>query len=580
MRRAGALVHAAERSTPRRARRRVSRRRRSARRSPRTAPAAEPGAGACRSAAGPPGPPSPRARRAAAVAAARVVVAGSVGRGRVGRRRPPRWSPVVGRRRRVVAGAPLSAPLPSSLSLVTVSAGGGPGTSSAAISPPPQPAAASARTRARRRAGAVRGEGAWRGQDQRGSAAMRRPQCGQSLRSFCASWSHQLQKRRFSTDHGSDDVDGGERAGPGRRSPSARRCPGRGRSAPPRRRAGPRGRSTACAGGTAGPSSSAREPSNGAGGRSSPAASEVARRSLAGEAFSLRCARRVRVLIFHGYLLRGTGSNVYNAALGEAFVRAGHEVHLLCQDRDAARAAVGRRGRGLGLRGRSRLDVRRDPPRATVYRPDLGGLLPGLRRRPLRGRRGAAVPGPDRRRGRAPTSSATSPRSREVVARARPDVALANHLVMGPLILARALAGTGVPYAVKVHGSALEYTVKPHPALPARGARGRWPAPAACSSARGTPARACGRRSDEPGLEAKTRLGPPGVDVEPLRAARARRRRRRRGSRRSRERLAGRARRPPRRGVARRSPARPPRRRPRWARSTPSATGSSCSSAS
>ena len=34
---------------------------------------------------------------------------------------------------------------------------------------------------------------------------------------------------------------------------------------------------------------------------------------------------------------------------------------------------------------------------------------------------------------------------------------------MGPLILARALAGTGVPYAVKIHGSALEYTVKPHP---------------------------------------------------------------------------------------------------------------------
>ena len=44
---------------------------------------------------------------------------------------------------------------------------------------------------------------------QRGSAAMRRPQVGQSLRSFCASWSHQLQKRRFSTAHGSLDFDGG-----------------------------------------------------------------------------------------------------------------------------------------------------------------------------------------------------------------------------------------------------------------------------------------------------------------------------------------------------------------------------------
>ena len=35
------------------------------------------------------------------------------------------------------------------------------------------------------------------------SGAMRRPHVGQSLRSFCASWSHQLQKRRFSTAQGS-----------------------------------------------------------------------------------------------------------------------------------------------------------------------------------------------------------------------------------------------------------------------------------------------------------------------------------------------------------------------------------------
>ena len=40
------------------------------------------------------------------------------------------------------------------------------------------------------------------------------------------------------------------------------------------------------------------------------------------------------MLIFHGYLLQGTGSNVYNAELGAALVRGGHELHLLCQDRD------------------------------------------------------------------------------------------------------------------------------------------------------------------------------------------------------------------------------------------------------
>ena len=47
----------------------------------------------------------------------------------------------------------------------------------------------------------------------------------------------------------------------------------------------------------------------------------------------------MRVLIFHGYMLRGTGSNIYNASLAPALARLGHEVHLLCQDRE-----VGSRG--------------------------------------------------------------------------------------------------------------------------------------------------------------------------------------------------------------------------------------------
>jgi len=42
----------------------------------------------------------------------------------------------------------------------------------------------------------------------------------------------------------------------------------------------------------------------------------------------------------------------------------------------------------------------------------------------------------------------------------------ANHLVMGPVIVARGLEGRA-PYAVKVHGSALEYTVRPNQAMAA-----------------------------------------------------------------------------------------------------------------
>jgi len=41
----------------------------------------------------------------------------------------------------------------------------------------------------------------------------------------------------------------------------------------------------------------------------------------------------MRILIFHGYLLRGTGSNIYNANLARTLARLGHEVDLFCQDR-------------------------------------------------------------------------------------------------------------------------------------------------------------------------------------------------------------------------------------------------------
>ena len=107
-----------------------------------------------------------------------------------------------------------------------------------------------------------------------------------------------------------------------------------------------------------------------------------------------------------------------------------------------------------------------------------------------------------------------------------PDVALANHLVMGPVILARALGGR-VPYAVKVHGSALEYTVRPHRErfLP-YALRGPRAARAGCWWARATPPRACGRSMDDPALPDRTRLGPPGVDVHAFRPAAARRGRR------------------------------------------------------
>jgi glycosyltransferase involved in cell wall biosynthesis len=198
----------------------------------------------------------------------------------------------------------------------------------------------------------------------------------------------------------------------------------------------------------------------------------------------------VRVLIFHGYLLRGTGSNIYNANLARTLAELGHEVHLLCQDRHY------------------------EPPEGvTVHLPDIGRVLPvyvadeyeGFEAKPFEQLTDAEL------------EHYIEANVEAVRAVPTPDVALANHLVMGPVILARALAGRA-PYAVKIHGSALEYTVRPN--------RERF-LPYALEGIRGANGVLVGSRhtgeslfevlADEPSLRGRTRLGPPGVDVHTFR---------------------------------------------------------------
>ncbi len=219
----------------------------------------------------------------------------------------------------------------------------------------------------------------------------------------------------------------------------------------------------------------------------------------------------MRILVFHGYLLAGTGSNIYNARLARALVGLGHEVHLLCQDRHPERQPFVD-ATGDWERGELRVRTLREPVRCTAYRPEIGGLLPVYVEDPYEGIEARAF---------ARCSEAEIERYidanvaavRELVRRVQPDVALANHLVMGPAILARALAHR-VPYAVKVHGSALEYTVKPEPERFLPYAReGLQPAEGILVGSLHT-ASSLWNALKDPAIEARTRLGPPGVDVE------------------------------------------------------------------
>jgi glycosyltransferase involved in cell wall biosynthesis len=196
----------------------------------------------------------------------------------------------------------------------------------------------------------------------------------------------------------------------------------------------------------------------------------------------------MRILIFHGYLLRGTGSNIYNANLVRALAALGHEVHLLCQDPSW------------------------DPPEGvTVHIPDIGRVLPVYVADRYEGF--DAKPYPELTDDELDHYIAANIEAVRAVP--APDVALANHLVMGPVILARADVA---PYAVKIHGSALEYTVRPNPE--------RF-VPYALEGIRGATGVLVGSDhtarslfevlAEEPSLPGRTRLGPPGVDVHEFR---------------------------------------------------------------
>jgi len=145
----------------------------------------------------------------------------------------------------------------------------------------------------------------------------------------------------------------------------------------------------------------------------------------------------VRIHVWHGYLLSGTGSNIYTRALVREWGRAGHEVVVVCQEPNPE---------GFDLAG------------ARVVRPELpDGLLPvfvldryeGLRPKLLQ-----EWTEDEKRR----YVEANAAALREL---GEPDLLFANHVLMGGPVGAAA----GGRLAVKAHGSELEYAMRGRPDL-------------------------------------------------------------------------------------------------------------------
>jgi glycosyltransferase involved in cell wall biosynthesis len=139
----------------------------------------------------------------------------------------------------------------------------------------------------------------------------------------------------------------------------------------------------------------------------------------------------VRILLWHGYLLGGTGSNVYTRALARGWSLAGHDVVVFSQEPRPEQYDLGN---------------------ASTVRPEIGGLLPvfvldryeGLEARRL----------PD-------LTAEECERYVELNAEALrqhlpADLVFANHVLLGGPVA----AATGARHAVKAHGSELEYAIR------------------------------------------------------------------------------------------------------------------------
>jgi len=148
----------------------------------------------------------------------------------------------------------------------------------------------------------------------------------------------------------------------------------------------------------------------------------------------------MRILIWHGYLLEGTGSNVYTRALAREWSRAGHEVVVFCQDPRPER---------FDLAG------------AEVVRPDVGGLLPVFVLDRYEGLEARLLQDLTREeRERFVELNAAALRERLPA-----DLVFANHVLLGGPVG----AATGARYAVKAHGSELEYSLRGNAELEAWG---------------------------------------------------------------------------------------------------------------
>ena len=169
----------------------------------------------------------------------------------------------------------------------------------------------------------------------------------------------------------------------------------------------------------------------------------------------------MRIGLYHGYELTGSGSNEYTRYLAQALAVAGHEVHVLC--REFSPADIPQVIRALAWRpdGRSELlfERRTTSPGYTLHQLPHGAIRPVyLTDKQREGDVKAFIDLDDDELAAYHAHEETLLRA--ILETCRLDVLQANHLVYQPVAALGPCRETGTPLVIYPHGSAIEYTVK------------------------------------------------------------------------------------------------------------------------
>lgn len=172
--------------------------------------------------------------------------------------------------------------------------------------------------------------------------------------------------------------------------------------------------------------------------------------------------------LLHGYLLEGSGSNLWTRAVVRSLCEQGSTVHLFCQDPEPEAqdfiAEAYRHDPDGGVETLFQREVPY-PGRCIMHRPQLGDTLPvyvvDRYKEPKRVVPMTELPDQELEDYVERNHAVVS----RVVEREGITALHANHAVLQSVVARRVADDTGVPYAVMPHGSALEYAVKRDPRL-------------------------------------------------------------------------------------------------------------------